>query len=61
MGVPVYAIIDPRNGTITVHSDPDTTSGEPRYRAAPRVYKFGDTFQLGTWTIDSSTFPRHPS
>jgi Uma2 family endonuclease len=59
MGVPAYVIIDPRDGTVTVHSGPDTVSGEPCYREAPRKYKFGDTVQLGTWTLDTSKFPKY--
>ncbi|MFC7306383.1 hypothetical protein ACFQVC_19425 [Streptomyces monticola] len=61
MGVPLYAIIDPRDGTITVHSGPDASSGEPRYGNTPRTYEFGDTVQLGKWTIDTSKFPRYGS
>ncbi|MGW0731287.1 Uma2 family endonuclease [Streptomyces sp. NPDC002851] len=59
MGVPLYVIIDPRDGTITVHSAPDAASGEPRYRDTPRKAKFGDTVQVGAWTVDTSTFPRY--
>ncbi|MFH9075164.1 Uma2 family endonuclease [Streptomyces alboflavus] len=61
MGVPVYAIIDPRDGTVAVHSGPDTASGEPQYRDTPSRYKFGDTVRLGEWTIDTSVFPRYRS
>ncbi len=60
MGVPVYIIIDPRDGTVTVHSDPDTSAGEPRYADA-RSYKFGDLVQVGIWSIDTGTFPRYRS
>ncbi|MDG4858970.1 Uma2 family endonuclease [Streptomyces sp. T-3] len=59
MGLPVYVIIDPRDGTVTVHSGPDTTSGEPQYRDTPRRYKFGDTVPVVGWTIDTSTFPHY--
>ncbi|GHE93527.1 hypothetical protein GCM10018785_69200 [Streptomyces longispororuber] len=59
MGVPEYVIIDPRNGTVTVHSGPDTASGEPRYADAPRHYKFGDAVPMGPWTVDTSAFPRY--
>ncbi|GGR70056.1 hypothetical protein GCM10010252_05260 [Streptomyces aureoverticillatus] len=61
MGVPVYVIIDPRDGTVTVHSGPDTASGEPRYADTPRRYKFGDAVPMGTWTIDTAKFPRYRS
>ncbi|MGW0731293.1 Uma2 family endonuclease [Streptomyces sp. NPDC002851] len=59
MGVPIYVIIDPRDGTVTVYSDPDTAAGEPRYRDTSRKYKFGDTVQMGAWTIDTAKFPRY--
>ncbi len=59
MGIPVYAIVDPRDGTITVHSGPDTSAGEPRYADAPRRYKFGDTVQLGPWSVATGDFPRY--
>ncbi|NGO78805.1 Uma2 family endonuclease [Streptomyces sp. YC504] len=58
MGVPVYVIVDPRDGTIAVHTGPDTSSGEPRYRDT-RTYKFGDTVPVGGWTIDTTPFPRY--
>ncbi|WP_282795580.1 Uma2 family endonuclease [Streptomyces sp. CC224B] len=59
IGVPVYAIVDPRDGTVTVHSGPDSASGEPRYRDTPSRYKFGDTVRLGKWSVDTSAFPRY--
>ncbi|MDI3418102.1 Uma2 family endonuclease [Streptomyces luteolus] len=46
LGVPVYAHVDPRCGTLTVHS-----------ASSRRTYKFGDAVQLGPWTIDTSKFP----
>ncbi|MGW0538469.1 Uma2 family endonuclease [Streptomyces sp. NPDC003032] len=61
MGVPVYVIIDPRDGTITVHSGPDTSAGEPRYGDTPRRYKFGDTVEVGRWTVETDKFPRYRS
>ncbi|MGV9884000.1 Uma2 family endonuclease [Streptomyces sp. NPDC003006] len=61
MGVPTYVIIDPRDGTITVHSGPDTSAGEPRYGDTPRRYKFGDTVEVGRWTVETDKFPRYRS
>ncbi|MFI2617448.1 Uma2 family endonuclease [Streptomyces sp. NPDC018584] len=61
MGIPVYMIVDPRDGTITVHSGPDTSAGEPRYADTPRRYKFGDTVEVGRWTLETDTFPRYRS
>ncbi|MGA4850211.1 Uma2 family endonuclease [Streptomyces sp. G5(2025)] len=59
MGIPVYVIVDPRDGTITVHSGPDTSAGEPRYADAPRRYKFGDTVEVDRWTLETDAFPRY--
>ncbi|MEU1133632.1 Uma2 family endonuclease [Streptomyces sp. NPDC005900] len=59
MGIPVYVIVDPRDGTITVHSGPDTSAGEPRYVDNPRRYKFGDTVQMGAWSVETGDFPRY--
>ncbi|UFQ17040.1 MULTISPECIES: Uma2 family endonuclease [Streptomyces] len=59
MGIPIYVIVDPRDGTITVHSGPDTSAGEPRYADTPRRYKFGDTVQLGPWSVETGDFRRY--
>ncbi|MFJ6697008.1 Uma2 family endonuclease [Streptomyces sp. NPDC091272] len=59
MGVPEYVIVDPRNGTVTVHSGPDAAGGEPRYADARRHYKFGDVVPVGPWAIDTAKFPRY--
>ncbi|WP_164551789.1 Uma2 family endonuclease [Streptomyces sp. WAC 01529] len=59
MGIPVYVIVDPRDGTITVHSGPDTSAGEPSYADTPRRYKFGDTVEVGRWTLETDGFPRY--
>ncbi|WP_399927595.1 Uma2 family endonuclease [Streptomyces kanamyceticus] len=59
MGIPVYVIVDPRDGTITVHSGLDTSGGEPRYADTPRRYKFGDTVEMGPWTVETGDFPRY--
>ncbi|QES50456.1 Uma2 family endonuclease [Streptomyces venezuelae] len=54
MNIPVYLLIDPRKGAVTVYSDP--VAGV--YRAS-HEYAFGDTVPAGRWTIDSSVFPRY--
>ncbi|WP_223775836.1 Uma2 family endonuclease [Streptomyces sp. 135] len=59
MGIPMYVIVDPRDGMITVHSGTDTSAGEPRYADAPRRYKFGDTVQLGPWSVETGDFRRY--
>ncbi|MFP3988432.1 Uma2 family endonuclease [Streptomyces sp. E11-3] len=58
MGVPVYAIIDPRDGTVSVHWEPGTRGGEPCYLQSLR-YGFGDAVPMGPWTVDTAKFPRY--
>ncbi|WP_415947348.1 Uma2 family endonuclease [Streptomyces sp. KLOTTS4A1] len=59
MGIPVYAIVDPRDGKVTVHSGIDTSSGVPAYEEPPARYKFGETVPVGPWTLDTAQFPRY--
>ncbi|MEV4505997.1 Uma2 family endonuclease [Streptomyces klenkii] len=58
MGVPVYVIVDPRDGTIGVHSDPKPGPDGIRYRHSV-PYTFGDTFPAGEWTFDTSGLIRY--
>ncbi|MGW7527077.1 Uma2 family endonuclease [Streptomyces sp. NPDC054783] len=54
MGIPRYMIVDPRTGTIEVHSDPC----KGRYtRKDPCI--FGDSVPFGPWTVDTSAFRRY--
>ncbi|MGW2639232.1 Uma2 family endonuclease [Streptomyces sp. NPDC001348] len=54
MGIAHYLIVDPRTGTIEVHSDPC----KGRYtRKDPYIY--GDSVQFGPWTIETSAFRRY--
>ncbi|MEY9967353.1 Uma2 family endonuclease [Streptacidiphilus sp. MAP12-16] len=46
MGIPLYLIVDPRDGTGIVHS-------QPRY-ARRESFAFGDTVPVGPWRIDTS-------
>ncbi len=58
-GIPLYVLVDPREGTVAVMSDPGPGSdGEPRYRAR-HDYAFGDTVAIGPWTIDTAELPRY--
>ncbi|MEU6090466.1 Uma2 family endonuclease [Streptomyces sp. NPDC047085] len=54
MGIPHYLIVDPRTGTIEVHSEPC----KGRY-ARKDPYIFGDSVPFGPWTIDTSAFRRY--
>ncbi|MEV0274810.1 Uma2 family endonuclease [Streptomyces sp. NPDC050610] len=65
MGVPLYVVVDPREGTVAVMSDPGVGGdGRHRYRAR-HDYAFGDKAAVGPWTIDTSELPlygpRHAS
>ncbi|MEY9849316.1 Uma2 family endonuclease [Streptacidiphilus sp. MAP5-3] len=46
MGIPLYLIVDPRDGTGIVHS-------QPRY-ASREHFAFGDTVKVGPWRLDTS-------
>jgi hypothetical protein len=54
MGIAHYMIVDPRTGTIEVHSEPC----KDRYQdKAP--YIFGDTVPFGRWTVRTDAFRRY--
>lgn len=54
MGIAHYMIVDPRTGTIEVHSEPC----KGRYsRKDP--YIFGDKVPFGAWTVETSAFRRY--
>ncbi|MFI6893812.1 Uma2 family endonuclease [Streptomyces sp. NPDC050256] len=54
MGIGLYLIVDPRDGTITVHDEP--CHGTYRHS---EPYIFGDTVTFGAWSIDTSAFRRY--
>ncbi|QIB43759.1 Uma2 family endonuclease [Streptomyces aureoverticillatus] len=54
MGIDHYMIVDPRTGTIEVHTEP---CGNRYQRKEP--YIFGDQVALGPWTVDTSAFRRY--
>ncbi|MGV9425162.1 Uma2 family endonuclease [Streptomyces sp. NPDC003656] len=54
MGIAHYLIVDPRTGTIEVHSDPC----KGRY-ARKDAYIFGDAVPFGSWLIDTADFRRY--
>ncbi|MFJ4690007.1 Uma2 family endonuclease [Streptomyces sp. NPDC088766] len=54
MGIPHYLIVDPRTGTVEVHSEPC----KGRYtRKDPYIY--GDKVPFGPWTIETADFRRY--
>ncbi|MGV9984149.1 Uma2 family endonuclease [Streptomyces olivaceus] len=54
MGIPHYMIVDPRTGTIQVHSEPC----KGRY-SGKEPYIFGDSVAFGPWTVETSEFRRY--
>ncbi|MFH0519590.1 Uma2 family endonuclease [Streptomyces sp. M41] len=54
MGIPHYMIVDPRTGTIEVHSDPC----KGRYTRKDS-YIYGDEVPFGSWTVATSEFRRY--
>ncbi|MEV4040944.1 Uma2 family endonuclease [Streptomyces umbrinus] len=54
MGIAHYLIVDPRTGTIEVHSDPC----RDRYQHK-EPYIFGDTVPFGPWTVETAAFRRY--
>ncbi|MFF4898488.1 Uma2 family endonuclease [Streptomyces sp. NPDC001068] len=54
MGIGYYMIVDPRTGTIEVHSEPC----KGRYtRKDPYIY--GDSVPFGPWVVETSAFRRY--
>ncbi|MGW7086146.1 Uma2 family endonuclease [Streptomyces sp. NPDC054871] len=54
MGIDHYMIVDPRTGTIEVHSEP--CAG--RY-GNKEPYIFGDKVPFGPWTVETAAFRRY--
>ncbi|WP_432134848.1 Uma2 family endonuclease [Streptomyces sp. bgisy154] len=54
MGIPHYLIVDPRAGTIEVHSEPCRAAYG---RKEPYIY--GDVVGFGAWRIETAAFRRY--
>ncbi|ANZ13639.1 Uma2 family endonuclease [Streptomyces noursei] len=54
MGIGLYMIVDPRDGTITVHDEPY----HGKYQSS-KPYIFGDKVPFGPWGIDTTAFRRY--
>ncbi|WP_437075112.1 Uma2 family endonuclease [Streptomyces sp. enrichment culture] len=54
MGIAHYLIVDPRTGTIEVHSEPC----KGRYTRKD-AYIYGDRVPFGPWTVETSEFRRY--
>ncbi|WP_371662415.1 Uma2 family endonuclease [Streptomyces sp. NBC_00280] len=58
IGIPVYAIFDPRTGTGAVLTDIHPTPDGPRY-ATRKDFVYGEDVTIAAWTISSSGLPRY--
>jgi Uma2 family endonuclease len=56
MGIPVYAIFDPRTGTGAVLTDIHSTPDGPRY-ATRKDFVYGEDVTIGDWTIPTDGLP----
>ncbi|MBT2492470.1 Uma2 family endonuclease [Streptomyces sp. ISL-96] len=59
LGIPVYAIFDPRTGAGAVLSDIHPTPDGPRY-ATRKDFVYGEDVTIGEWTISTEQLPRYP-
>jgi hypothetical protein len=60
LGIPVYAISDPRTGTGAVLTDIHPTPDGPRY-ATRKDFVYGENVTIGEWTIPTDGLPRYRS
>ncbi|WP_330287976.1 Uma2 family endonuclease [Streptomyces sp. NBC_00576] len=58
IGIPTYAIFDPRTGTGAVLTDIHPTPGGPRY-ATRKDFVYGEDVTIADWTIPTSGLPRY--
>ncbi|MFD8724080.1 Uma2 family endonuclease [Streptomyces sp. NPDC059629] len=59
IGIPIYAIFDPRTGTGAVLTDIHPTPDGPRY-ASRKDFVYGEDVTIGEWTIATDGLPRYP-
>ncbi|MGW2704436.1 Uma2 family endonuclease [Streptomyces sp. NPDC001340] len=58
MGIPVYAIFDPRTATGAVLTDIHPTPDGPRY-ATRKDFVYGEDVTIAEWTISTDGLPRY--
>ncbi|MFK0217471.1 Uma2 family endonuclease [Streptomyces vinaceus] len=58
LGIPVYAVFDPRTGTGAVMSDIHRTPEGPRY-ATRKDFVYGEDVTIADWTISTDGLPRY--
>ncbi|MEU4087193.1 Uma2 family endonuclease [Streptomyces aureus] len=59
MGIPVYAVFDPRTGTGAVLTDIHPTPDGPRY-ATRKDFVYGEDVAIADWTISTADLPLYP-
>ncbi|KUO08535.1 Uma2 family endonuclease [Streptomyces sp. DSM 15324] len=60
IGIPVYAVFDPRTGTGAVLTDIHPTPDGPRY-ATRKDFVYGEDVTIADWTISSEGLPLYGS
>ncbi|MBK6016386.1 Uma2 family endonuclease [Streptomyces sp. MBT53] len=58
IGIPTYAVFDPRTGTGAVLTDIHSTPDGPRY-ATRKDFVYGEDVTIGDWTIPTDGLPRY--
>ncbi|MDQ0909652.1 Uma2 family endonuclease [Streptomyces canus] len=58
IGIPIYAIFDPRTATGAVLTDIHATPDGPRY-ATRKDFVYGEDVTIGDWTISTDGLPRY--
>ncbi|MEU7635566.1 Uma2 family endonuclease [Streptomyces sp. NPDC039016] len=58
IGIPIYAIFDPRTGTGAVFTDIHSTPDGPRY-ATRKDFVYGEDVTVAEWTISTDGLPRY--
>ncbi|MGW5675281.1 Uma2 family endonuclease [Streptomyces sp. NPDC003860] len=58
LGIPVYAVFDPRTGEGAVLSDIHPTASGPRY-ATRKDFVYGEDVAISDWTISTENLPRY--
>ncbi|MFD6494473.1 Uma2 family endonuclease [Streptomyces sp. NPDC059944] len=58
LGIPIYAIFDPRTATGAVLSDIHPTPSGPRY-ATRKDFLYGEDVTIAGWTISTAGLPRY--
>ncbi|MDX3587054.1 MULTISPECIES: Uma2 family endonuclease [Streptomyces] len=59
LGIPVYAVFDPRSGEGAVLTDIHATPDGPRY-ATRKDFVYGEDVTVADWTISTENLPRYP-